>query len=249
MNILIFLVTVIISFIIVRIGAIAFQLTGLDWSLAKFQALSCFSGTGFTTKEAELITTHAQRRKIASILMILGNAGLVTLIATLANSLNPNVILPEINIPFLNLVLPVRFVPIANFLIIIFLIFIGYKFFSNTKISNKLTGFLRKRLIKTSAIKPVTFAELVSTTGGYDVSSIDVEQNNLLVGKNLKESNFKANKINVLVIERDSESIVNPPDETKIKLGDKIIFFGRRENIREVLKKMCPDMYSEFKEN
>ncbi|MBE3143376.1 MAG: hypothetical protein IMZ61_05555, partial [Planctomycetes bacterium] len=55
MNVLLFLTLIIISFIVVRIGAIAFQLTGLEWSLAKFQALSCFTGTGFTTKEAELI--------------------------------------------------------------------------------------------------------------------------------------------------------------------------------------------------
>ena len=47
-----FILALISSFIVVRIGAIAFQLTGLEWSLAKFQALSCFSGTGFTTKEA-----------------------------------------------------------------------------------------------------------------------------------------------------------------------------------------------------
>ena len=69
-----FILTLTVSFVVVRIGAIAFQLTGLEWSLAKFQALSCFSGTGFTTKESELITSNKQRRKIASILIILGNA-------------------------------------------------------------------------------------------------------------------------------------------------------------------------------
>ena len=58
MNVMLFIIVVIASFIIVRIGAIAFQLTGLEWSLAKFQSLSCFSGTGFTTREAELVTGH-----------------------------------------------------------------------------------------------------------------------------------------------------------------------------------------------
>src|SRR4030042_6186578 len=90
MNLIIFTIVLVISFIVVRIGAIAFQLTGLEWSLAKFQALSCFSGTGFTTKEAELITGNKQRRKIASVLMVLGNAGLVIMIATLANTIGLN---------------------------------------------------------------------------------------------------------------------------------------------------------------
>jgi len=63
MNLILFIAILIVSFIVVRIGAIAFELTGLEWSLAKFQALSCFTGTGFTTKEAELITGHPQRRR------------------------------------------------------------------------------------------------------------------------------------------------------------------------------------------
>ena len=70
-NLILFLTILVISFIVVRIGAIAFQLTGLSWDTAKFQALSCFTSTGFTTKEAELITTSRQRRKIASTLIIL----------------------------------------------------------------------------------------------------------------------------------------------------------------------------------
>ena len=91
MNLILFVVALIASFIVVRIGAIAFQLTGLEWSLAKFQALSCFSGTGFTTRESELIVGHPKRRKIASMLMVLGNAGLVMLIATFANSIRPRI--------------------------------------------------------------------------------------------------------------------------------------------------------------
>ncbi|MBN2457079.1 MAG: DUF2179 domain-containing protein [Sedimentisphaerales bacterium] len=80
MNVMLFIIVVIASFIIVRIGAIAFQLTGLEWSLAKFQSLSYFSGTGFTTREAELVTGHPQRRRIATVLIILGNAGLVRVV-------------------------------------------------------------------------------------------------------------------------------------------------------------------------
>ena len=50
MGTVLFIIVLIASWIVVRIGAVAFQLTGLEWSLAKFQSLSCFSGTGFTTK-------------------------------------------------------------------------------------------------------------------------------------------------------------------------------------------------------
>ena len=60
-NLILFILVLLSSFIIVQIGGIAFELTGLEWSIAKFQALSCFSGTGFTTKEAELITRNPKR--------------------------------------------------------------------------------------------------------------------------------------------------------------------------------------------
>jgi len=91
MNVMLFIIVVVASFIIVRIGAIAFQLTGLEWSLAKFQSLSCFSGTGFTTREAELVTGHPQRRRIATVLIVLGNAGFIIMIASVGN----NMVLPS----------------------------------------------------------------------------------------------------------------------------------------------------------
>jgi len=75
MNLVLFITVLIVSFIIVRIGAIAFQLTGIEWSLAKFQALSCFTATGFTTKESELITSDLRRRRIATVLIVFGHAG------------------------------------------------------------------------------------------------------------------------------------------------------------------------------
>jgi len=98
MNLLLFIIVIIVSFIVVRIGAIAFQLTGLEWSLAKFQALSCFTSTGFTTREAELITSDPRRRRIASVLIVLGHAGFVTMIATFANTIRPRA--TRLSIPF-----------------------------------------------------------------------------------------------------------------------------------------------------
>jgi hypothetical protein len=60
---LLLVATVLVSALVVRIGAVAFEMTGLDRDKAHFQALSCFSGTGFTTREAELITGHHYRRR------------------------------------------------------------------------------------------------------------------------------------------------------------------------------------------
>ena len=69
----ILLLTILTSFIAVRIGAFALHLTGMDPEVAAFQALSAFSGTGFTTSEAERVVRHKSRRRIITILIILGN--------------------------------------------------------------------------------------------------------------------------------------------------------------------------------
>ena len=235
MNLLLFLIVLSSSFLVVRVGAIAFELTGLEWSLAKFQALSCFSGTGFTTKESELVVGNPQRRRIASILIILGNAGLVTMIATFANSLRPDVLMPKFKIPFLDLFFPARLIPWINLLIIILAIYITYRVFTRSTLAKKLTDFLRKHIIKREIIAPVSFEELTLFTGGYGVSSIEVAEDNPILDKTLADSKLRRWDINVLAIERKDKIIPNPPSDTKMRLGDRLICFGKLENIREKL--------------
>lgn len=221
MNLLLFIVILIISLIAVRIGAVAFQLTGLEWSLAKFQALSCFTGTGFTTKEAELITGNLQRRRIASVLMVLGSAGLVTLIATFVNTLRPS---------------PSTLLPWMNLLIIVLSIGIIYLVFTRTGLSIKFTNALRSRIVKKELIKSVSFEELLVSTGGYGISNIEVCKDSPVLDKTILETGLRKYDITILVVERGEKATPNPSAGTKILLGDRLICFGKLDNIR---KKLC----------
>jgi len=233
MNVLLFLTLIIISFIVVRIGAIAFQLTGLEWSLAKFQALSCFTGTGFTTKEAELITGDKRRRRIASVLIVIGHAGLVTMIATFANTLRP----PIIDIPLLSDSVPPGVMPWINLAVIVVAIYIIYKVSTNTKFARKLTDALRKRIVKRDIVKPVSFEELTIATGGYGVSRVTVGSGSCILDKSLSDSQLRKSDITVLAIIRADKTIPNPAAGAQILLDDELICFGKLENIRNQL---CP---------
>lgn len=75
------------SIFVIRIASVALRLTGLEESQARFQSLSAFTGTGFTTSEAEMIVNYPVRRRIVGLLMVIGNLGLVTVLATLVTSL------------------------------------------------------------------------------------------------------------------------------------------------------------------
>jgi len=77
------LVVVGISLLITRIATVALVSTGLSKEAARFQARSAFSGSGFTTSEAESVVNHPVRRRIIMVLMLLGNAGFVTVVSSL----------------------------------------------------------------------------------------------------------------------------------------------------------------------
>jgi len=230
---MLFIIVLVASFVIVRIGAIAFQLSGLEWSLAKFQALSCFSGTGFTTREAELVTGHPQRRLIATVLIVLGNAGLVTMIATVANALTPQQTLwSRLSESFLPFPVPRSLIPWINLLFIVAVVYVSYRLATNKRFAKKVTGILRTKIIRRKIFKPVSFEELLMLAGGYGVSKIDVSSDNPLVGKTLTQSDLRKSDIMVLAIVRAEETIPNPPANTQILSGDEIISFGKLENIR-----------------
>jgi hypothetical protein len=233
---IVFILTLVVSFIVVRIGAIAFQLTGLEWSLAKFQALSCFSGTGFTTKEAELITSNKQRRQIASILIILGNAGTVILIASFASSLVAQETfwfrLSRTILPFH---IHPELIPWVNLSIIIVVVYIIYRLFTHEKFARKFTNFLRKKIIKKEFFQKVSIEELLLSTGGYGVSRVAVSSGSPVLNKSLSRSDLKKHDVTVLAIIREQQTIPNPPADTKILLNDELVCFGKLENIRNTI--------------
>ena len=86
-SVLLLLGIVAASLICVRAGAVALELTGMEPDKARFQALPAFTNTGFTTREAEEITGFPIRRRIITILIVLGRAGTVSVIAAFATSL------------------------------------------------------------------------------------------------------------------------------------------------------------------
>lgn len=60
------LVTLTLSLLVTRVGAMALMLTGMSREMARFQARSAFTGVGFTTQESESITTHPVHEEAVS---------------------------------------------------------------------------------------------------------------------------------------------------------------------------------------
>lgn len=208
-----------VSFFIVRAGAIAFKMTGMSWQHAKFQALSAFSGTGFTTREAESVVDHPQRRKIATWLMILGNAGIVSVIATSVVSMRGGGVLRT----SLTLVIAA---------ITIFLIL---KIASRQVFMRKLTQKIEQKLSEKAKLKKVSTEEVLEQAEGYGVMRITVNEDFCELDKTLVDAQLKEQDILVLSIERGDELFPNPPASMKILLGDTLTCFGKLEEMRALI--------------
>jgi len=218
MSVVLLIVFICVSYLVVRIGAIALEMTGMERSRARFQALSAFSGTGFTTREAELVVNHPRRRKIVSYLMILGNAGIVSVIATFVLSLRQS-----------------GFRPSLNLAIIAVSLFVLYRIASHQKFAKKLTSKIRETLREKLHFEKVQVEELLQQSDGYGVASVLIERRSKIVGLSFAESGFKEKDLMVLSIERDDGVIPVPKAQNKIQVGDRLICYGKLENLKALV--------------
>jgi Trk-type K+ transport system membrane component len=232
MHTILFVAVVVVSMLVVMIGAIAFELTGLEKSSAQFQALSCFTGTGFTTKESEQITIYPLRRRIAMFLMIFGNMGFVTMIAAFANSLNPHSFLLKFEPSYLPYLLPPMLIILFNLAVLGAAGYFIYKTATNAALIKNLRERIRRYLLKKKYMKPAPFEELFITSTGYGVVRIDITPESPLQNKAISHSPLSDCGVNVLALERNDEVVPNPPSDTKLDLNDRIVCFGRMEDMQ-----------------
>ena len=214
---LLLVATILVSIIVVRIGAIAFEMTGLDREKAAFQALSCFSGTGFTTRESELITGHYYRRRIATVLMIFGNAGLATVITTLVVSAGGGVLPSLRNVGLI-------------FLGVGFVVFVLKHRWISGRIRRAAENWLRKR----TDLDAVDVVEILHQPEGYGIASLRVDAGSTLAHKGIAASGLRVRDILVLSIERSGVVIPLPTADRVILPGDSLICYGQIRTIRQL---------------
>lgn len=214
------LFAIFISFLVVRAAAVALMMTGMEWKRARFQALSAFSGTGFTTREAESVITHPTRRKIISWLMILGNAGFVTVIVTATTSMATS----------RGYQLPI------NILVLAVGIFIIYKIASYRKFTRRWERFIENKLIKSPVIEEATIEDQLHFLEGYGVVKKIVSHDSPLIGSSLADWRLNEKGILVLGIERGKNWVPIPKAAEIIEEEDRLVVYGPNDRLRELLK-------------
>ncbi len=217
LNLAFFVLLVLISIylFIIEIFTVIFMLTGLSHTRSIFQVISLLTNSGFTTNESEVIVTSRRRRKLAIIVMIIGNLLNVSVISTLVNI--------TINLyrdPTFNYIQ--AFIGLFIFLIII--------------IMHRRVPFIKTRLntfIKNAANRwmyskrsnPLLVLDNFHGYGIVEVKIIEVPT--ILANKTIFESRI-SNKygIRVLFIKRGDIYIGDIDDEQLILPLDRVIMFG-----------------------
>lgn len=214
------LVTIFISFLIVRAGGIALMMTGLDKKRAIFQALSAFTGTGFTTREAERVVNHPIRRKAISILMILGNAGIVTVIITATSSI---ISTEGYRIPMSLLIL------FAGILII-------YKIATSKGFIRSWDRLVEDKLVKRRLFEEEAVEDLLHLIEGYGLVRAIIADDSPLIGNSISYCRSCGEKIIVLGIERGNKWIPIPGDYETMEKGDRVVVYGHHDELKNLFK-------------
>ncbi len=218
MSILALVIVIILSALIIKIGSIALRMTGIDKESAGFQSLSAFTGTGFTTSEAEQIVNHAQRRKVVKGLMVLGNIGIVTAVSILILSFSGGTLFESLT--------KLGVIGLSALVILGFSLAKGME--------NVVDRFIERRLSRITHFSMGAFCEILKLASGYGIAEVSIASDHSLAGRKLSESNLNQSNILVLAIKRGFHLIATPKAGETIESGDRLVCFGLLKNLSDI---------------
>lgn len=225
------LVVLVCSLLVVRVATVALTLTGLSRELARFQARSAYTGTGFTTSETEQVVQHPVRRRIVMLLMLLGNAGIVTAITSLMLSFLSTD-------PAGNMSSHMWFRLSILFLGLCVLWFIAH----SSWIDRHLSWMIAWALKRWTDLELRDYSRLLHLAGDYGVAELLVQKEDWLCEKTLAESKLADEGVLVLGVERlDGTYLGAPRGETILLTGDTIVVYGPQETIGELDRRRTED--------
>ncbi len=211
-----------VSLIAVRVGATALMMTGLSWDTASFQSYSAFFGVGFTTKEAEMVVNHPVRRRIIRDLILAGNIGLTSALATLVVTLMQSATSSHL--------LLIVGALVVGACVLLYLSRVGW-------LQKLLDRIIKKTLERTGMVRALDYELLLRIQHGYVVSEIEVLTDTHLAGRTLRDSRPRDRGVIILYIKRNDEIIPGLPGPNDlIQPGDVVTVYGKEQSLQEMIE-------------
>lgn len=215
------LVVVTLGLLITRIATVALRFTGLSHDLARFQSRSAFTGVGFTTVESERLLDHPVRRKIIMILMLLGNAGIVTSASSLM-------------LVFLSATEDSGGF-VSKLLLLLSGLALLWAISMSKFIDHQMSRVIGWALTRWTHIEVRDYPALLRLSDGYSVSEVKVMPGDWVTGKSLIESRLSDEGIHVLGVRRaDGEYLGAPTGRTYVRGNDTLLLYARTADLRDL---------------
>jgi hypothetical protein len=210
-----------ISVIIVRVASIMLRLTGLSEDVAKFQARSAFTGTGFTTREAEGIINHPVRRRIIQSLMLIGNIGVVSFISSIIISVLT--VQSTASLPLLAVIGG------AGLLLLLL-------FTKSRLIGILFTKIVERLLRKWTRLYTHDYASLLNLQAEYEVTTFTVPAASWFTNRMIKDLKLTDEGVLILAVRRSDGYFIGTPKSTTVLYPeDQVIMYGREPHLRMII--------------
>ncbi|MFT5407275.1 MAG: hypothetical protein ACI9DF_006147 [Verrucomicrobiales bacterium] len=192
-------------------------MTGLSWDSAVFQAYSAFFGVGFTTAEAEHVVNHPLRRRIIRDLILFGNVGLTSAMAT--------VIITFLDVKGGQEMLTTLGTLAIGILAFVLLSKVGL-------ITKVLDWSIRKGLERVGMLNVADYDLLLRVRSGFCVAEIEVLPNSLLANTVLGESRPADHGVIALGITKGDGQFIGAPNRyERVVPGDVLLVYGNEASI------------------
>ncbi|HLI24138.1 MAG TPA: TrkA C-terminal domain-containing protein [Acidimicrobiales bacterium] len=213
------LLVIALSLLITRIATVILSATGMSRSAARFQARSAFSGTGFTTSEAEQVVDHPLRRKVIGTLMLLGNAGIVAAASST--------------------ILGFRGGGVGQawwrILELVAGLFALVMISKSSWVDQRLTATIGSLLHRFTDLPTRDLASLIDLGGSYAINELAVDGGDWVADRALGDLALRDEGVVVLGLNRRGAGYLGAPTaRTVVRAGDVLIVYGRQELLNEL---------------
>jgi hypothetical protein len=217
------LVVLTVWMLILWLGAIALEATGMERRKARFQALSALTGTGFTTREAEDIVGHPRRRLIATWLMFLGSVGIILFLLIFLVLILAGVKPTQPTSPVLIILSALP--PIA----LIVLFWIGVL----DKLATKIVNWMKRSAYFTVELST---REIIHQAGDYSIARLTIGRKAPEAGCKIGDTSLAKHNITILAIERGDKTLAFPEAKETVLAGDHLLCYGETAQISRAIQ-------------
>lgn len=216
------IVIAMVSLLAVRAGSTALMMTGLSWDAASFQSYSAFFGVGFTTSEAELVVNHPVRRRIIRDLILAGNVGLTSALATLVATLiqNSSGVRPLLIVVSL----------VIGLGLLLYLTKVSW-------VQRAIDKTIQRTLEQTGLVRVMDYELLLRIQHGFVVSEVDIAETTPVVNKSLRQSRPWDHGVVILAVKTDGKANEGLPNaNTVLRVGDVVTVYGEEHHIKRLFE-------------